>query len=111
MAVDAATVEQLVDAELVRISDPMVAALIEQWRVSPRCELRPWSYSETEYPCWLVLENKDSNVGVAYCERGFGPKCPWGLLWLTGDHLYMGDDSQWFSTIEDAVRDMIPVGR
>src|SRR5438105_2570661 len=110
MAIDAATVRRLFDAEIARISDPVITALVERWGVSPRCEMRPWSYGNVDYPCWLVLEDKASNVGVGYCEYGFGPKCPWGLLWLTGTHLYMGDDSQWFPTLEQAVRDMTPVG-
>ena len=107
MAASAGAVQQLFDAEVGRISDPTISALIQQWRVSPRCELRPWSYDQVDYPCWLVLEDKDSNVGIAYCEHGFGPKCPWGLLWLTGDYRHMGDDSAWFPTLERAVRDMI----
>ena len=110
MAISAATVQQLFDAEVKQISDPKVAALIQQWRISPRCELRPWSYADADYPCWLVLEDKHSNVGVGFCEHGFGPKCPWGLLWLTGNHRHMGDDSAWFSSLEEAVQNMIPVG-
>jgi len=77
--------------------------------VSTRCERRLWSYDDSEYPCWIVLEDKVSNVGVAYCEHGFGPKAPWGLLGLTDNHLHMGDDSAWFPSLEQAVRDMMPV--
>jgi hypothetical protein len=106
MALDASAVSALVDAELSGITDPAVAALIQQLRIPPRVEARPWDYSGPgQYPCWFVLEDRDVNIGVAYCEHGFGPKAPWGLLWLTGRHQSMGDDSGWFISLENAVRD------
>ncbi|CAG0933531.1 hypothetical protein TFLX_03094 [Thermoflexales bacterium] len=55
------------------------------------------------YPCWIVLEHKESNTGIAYCDYGFGPKDPWGLVFLSGDS--MGMDSGWFSSLEDAFRE------
>jgi hypothetical protein len=111
MAIDAANIQRLFDEQVARIVDPTVSALVQRWRVAPRCELRLWSYAAVNLPCWLVLEDKELNVGVAYCEHGFGPKCPWGLLRLTGHRVHMGDDSQWFPTLEQAVRDMVPVRR
>ena len=56
------------------------------------------------YPCWIVLEHRASNTGIAYCAYGFGPGDPWGLLFLGGPHLSMGMDSAWFVTLEDAFR-------
>jgi hypothetical protein len=49
------------------------------------------------YPCWIVLEHAPSNTAIAYCAEGFGPGCPWGLLFLEGEHLSMGMDSGWFT--------------
>jgi hypothetical protein len=36
--------------------------------------------------------------------REFGPRDPWGLLFIAGRHLSMGMDSGWFISLEDAVR-------
>jgi len=54
--------------------------------------------------CWTVLEHQPSGTGIAYCEEGFGPDFPWGLVFLSGPHMSMGMDSAWFASLEDAVR-------
>jgi hypothetical protein len=66
----------------------------------------PWDHGEPgdTYSCWSVLEHHASNTAIAYCEQGFGPTYPWGLLFIR-DHLSMGMDSQWFTSLEDAVRE------
>jgi hypothetical protein len=89
--IDAQAVEALVDAELGRVGDVTVRTLIQSARVPVRCELRPWDYGEPgqTFPCWIVLEAGE--VAVAYCDQGFGPKSPWGLLWVRGAQLNMGD--------------------
>jgi hypothetical protein len=91
--VDAAAVEALVDAELARIGLPALLARARELRVPARQEARPWDYGPPdEYTCWIVLEHAASNTGIGYCPEGFGPRCPWGLLWLSG-HTNMGMDS------------------
>lgn len=102
----ASAVDALVDAQLAAIADPAVLGLVERLRIVPRQEVRPWDYGEPhEYPCWIVLEHRSSDTAIAYCAHGFGPRAPWGLLFLTR-HLSMGMDSAWFSSLEDAVRDI-----
>jgi hypothetical protein len=100
-------VASLVDAEVSRIVEADLRRMIEQLRIPPRLEERPWAYGSVgaTFPCWLILEHRESDTGVAYSEFGFGPRCPWGLLWLTGTRLGMGDDSGWFATLGAAVRD------
>ena len=107
MAISVSEVAALVEAQVAGVADPKAIALIRSLLVRPRCELRPWDYGApgTEYPCWIVAEHVASQTGIAYCEQGFGPRCPWGLLWLSGEHLSMGMDCSWFSSLEDAVRD------
>jgi hypothetical protein len=59
-----------------------------------------------QYPCWSVLEDDASRIGIAYCESGFGPGQPWGLVWLGGveqTSMSMGMDSGRYSTFLDAV--------
>jgi hypothetical protein len=107
MALTSEEISALVEAQLARVSQPKSAALIRSLLVSPRCELRPWDYGDPDekYPCWILAEHVPSATGFAYCEQGFGPRSPWGLLWISGEHLNMGMDSSWFESLEDAVRD------
>lgn len=93
--------------ELTRIRDARMVAAITPLLVSPRCEERKWDYGPRglAYPCWIVLEHRPSNTGIAYCAEGFGPHSPWGLLRLRGEDFSMGMDSAWFATLEDAFRE------
>lgn len=63
---------------------------------------RDWDYGDERYTCWVVLEHPTANVCIAYCEHGFGPRLPWGLLAISGNQS-MGMDSEWFETLEEAV--------
>lgn len=107
MALDASKVSALVEEQLARVADPQAVGLIRGLLVPPRCELRPWDYGAPgeKYPCWIVAEHRQSSTGIVYCEHGFGPKCPWGLLWISGEHLSMGMDSGWYDSLADAVRE------
>src|SRR5262245_52115164 len=100
----AADISEIVRTELDRITEERVRHAIAGLLVTPRCEDRPWNYgaADATFPCWIVLEHLESDTGIAFCEEGFGPRSPWGLLFLSGDHLSMGDDSGWFRTLEDA---------
>jgi len=104
---DKERVQQKVDAELLRIVDPVVLDALKPLLVTSRCELRDWNYGEPgqRFPCWIVLDHVPSNTCIAYCEHGFGPSSPWGLLCITGEHLSIGMDCEWFSNLEDAFRD------
>ena len=69
-----------------------------------------WDYGEPNetYPCWMVVgEPNVQNVGVIYCDHGFGPRKPWGLVWLKETTPSMGMDSGWFSTVREAVADIL----
>src|SRR5581483_10325952 len=107
MSLGAEDIKALVETEIDRASSPHAAELMRKLLVPPRCELRPWAYSVpvVQHPCWIVAEHQRSQTAVAYCEYGFGPRTPWGLLWIAGDHLTMGDDSGWFTSFEEAVMD------
>jgi hypothetical protein len=107
MALTASDVSVLVEAELARVTSPQAASLIRGLLVPPRCEHRAWDYGEpgTEYPCWIVAEHPASNTAFAYCEQGFGPNSPWGLLWISGEHLSIGMDCSWYESLEEIVRE------
>jgi hypothetical protein len=107
----ASKVSELVEKELAQISSQNLVALIRRLLVPPRCEPRPWDYGAPDetYPCWIVGEHSPSNTAFAYCESGFGPRCPWGLLGISGEYLNMGMDSSWYTSLEDVVRDSCAV--
>jgi hypothetical protein len=95
----AASVTALLERELSEFADGRVANHIGSLLITPRWEMRGWDYGQPgdEFPCWLVLEHPASNTAIAYCEHGFGPTMPWGLLSLSGaTHMSMGMDSGWF---------------
>jgi hypothetical protein len=100
-------IEKLVASEVLRVGQPELAERIKKMLVPVRCETREWDYGEPGkgYPCWIVAEHPDSNTAFAYCEHGFGPGYPWGLLSIAGQHMSMGMDCGWFVSLEEAFRD------
>jgi hypothetical protein len=104
---DKLTVTTLVVEQLSRIGDSLLAARIQELLVEPNPVSRAWHYGapREKFICWTVLEHRPSNTGIAYCEQGFGPTYPWGLVFLSGLYTSIGMDSAWFSSLEEAFRD------
>lgn len=100
-------IEQLVDTELARVRDVAVLPLVQKLRVKPYPVERGWDYGSAgeTYICWTVLEHRESNTGIAYCEHGFGPENPWGLVFLAGLHMGIGMGSGWFPRLEIAIKE------
>ena len=110
MILTAKDIESKVEAEIERSKSPNHANLMRRLLVSPRCEIRPWDYGPVDsYPCWVVGEHPSTNTAFVYCDQGFGPKHPWGLLNLSGKYSSMGMDSGWFAFLEDAVLAHVPL--
>jgi hypothetical protein len=99
----------LVERDLSLLSDGRVMAHIRSLLVPAKRVLRSWNYGidGEQYPCWTVLEHPASNTGIAYCENGFGPGSPWGLVFLEGNEAQMsiGMDASWFTTFLQAYFD------
>jgi hypothetical protein len=94
-----------IEEELAALNDCRVITHIRGLMVAPEPQMRAWDYGKADeaYPCWLVLAQKCQNTGIAYCESGFGPRTPWGLLFLEGtEHMSMGMDCGWFARFLDA---------
>ena len=106
MSVTASDLKTLIESELAAVSDPRVIQQIRKLLVEPYVELRNWDYGEPgqQYPCWIVFRDMQSRTEIAYCEYGFGPRCPWGLVSSADEeqHRSMGMDSGWFTTFLDA---------
>ena len=105
--IDAAKVVELVESELAKITDPKLSSRIRELRVSPYPVERAWDYGapDQHYTCWTVVEHHETNTGIAYCELGFRPKCPWGLVSLSGPYMSIGMDCGRFPTLDTAFRD------
>ena len=96
-----------IESAIAKIVQSELVELIRNLRVSVRCEPREWDYGidQQTWPCWIFAEYPESNTAFAYCEQGFGPRNPWGLLAISGEFMSMGMDCGWFSSIEDLFRD------
>jgi hypothetical protein len=107
MDINAVTLKRLVAAELSKLGNAQVENYVRGVLSEPTPAFRDWDYGERgqQFTCWTVLEHPASNSSIAYCEEGFGPTHPWGLLFLTGEHMSMGMDSGWFRTFTEAFFD------
>jgi hypothetical protein len=111
---NAETLAALIERELEAISDPRVVAHARELLVEPRPIPRDWDYGEPgqQYVCWTVVDDSRlSGVSIAYCEEGFGPAMPWGLVWDNEDNGTgrgsIGQDSGWFPTLREAIYDSV----
>jgi hypothetical protein len=105
MTISADQLKALVDRELSAIHDERVKIHIRNLLVEPYPVTRGWDYGapDESYPCWSVLEHNKSNTSIAYCESGFGPRSPWGLVFLSNpSHMSIGMDSGWYISFLDA---------
>jgi hypothetical protein len=111
MAVDPETLKSRVERELECIRDARVLRHIRELLVEPEVVFRAWDYGEPgeKFPCWAVLKHTRSETGIAYCEYGFGPRNPWGLVSLEASENRgsMGMDSEWFTCFLDAYFDSV----
>ena len=104
MAITPQKISALIDREVAQLSEQRVVNHIRSLLVQPAVVTREWDYGKQPiyYPCWSVLEHPKSNTGIAYCEYGFGPRSPWGLVFLAGSHMSIGMDSGWFTHFLEA---------
>jgi len=102
MAMNTDILKALVESELARMADARVRSHIRSLLTEPKPALRDWDYGEKgqQYVCWIVMEDPAVKTGIAYCESGFGPAAPWGLIGLEDSS--MGMDSSWYTTFLQA---------
>jgi hypothetical protein len=111
MAMSQEKIVAQLERELASVSDPALRAKVEGLLVEPTLLRCSWDYGaqgET-FSCWKVAESADQPVGVFHCENGFGPECPWGLMWLNETLPSMGPDSGWFPTFCEAAADILDI--
>jgi hypothetical protein len=109
MSLTTRVLEALIESELARVSDARVVQHIRGMLVEPHIVPLNWDYGEPgqQYSCWFVLQDPQSGGEIAYCEYGFGPRCPRGLVSSADEEhrRHMGMDSGWFTTFLDAFFD------
>ena len=100
-------IADLTQSELTKITNSDLVGRIQELLVTPYPVQRYWDYGKPgeAFDCWIILEHRPSNTGIAYCEKGFGPAYPWGLIFLTGEHMSIGMDSAWHLSLEWAMRE------
>ena len=105
MAITAETLKALIETEVERTSDSRVVAHIQGLLVEPHLVLHDWDDGEPgqQYPCWMVLVDPKTGTKIAYCEYGFGPACPWGLVGpVARPRPSIGMDCAWYTRLLDA---------
>ena len=105
MDAERARVRSLVVSQVDRIKDRGTREQLQECLAEPRPQTLQWAYGgglET-YQCWVVAGFAPSGSGIGYSEQGFGPRTPWGLIWL--DREDCGQDCSWFTTLHEAYLD------
>jgi hypothetical protein len=98
-------VKQIVGEQVAGIVDPQLRDAAARALIEPTLRDVPWDYGEEgeAFACWIIADLRPSHAYVvAYCDRGFGPEEPFGII--DADLSSMGMDSQWFKTLEGGLR-------
>lgn len=100
-----------IETELKTIDDAIVLAFIEARLVEPHVVMRDWDYGAPgqQYPCWTIFEDHGRDLALVYCDEGFGPQTPWGMVWIgkSGRPPSMGMDTGWHPTFVEAFLDSL----
>ena len=98
---DELEIQYLIKSELAKIADPRTAAL-NAVLTPPLLLSLKWGYGNPgeQYRCWLVGLSPNGSDRLVYCEKGFGPSYPWGIVGIADD--WMGMDCQWHVGLEHA---------
>jgi len=107
---DAHDIPRLVAEQLALVRRPERRRALESLLVEPREEWREWDYGEPGegFAYWVVGEALEQGIVLAYCEHGFGPQFPWGILFVDApgqvspEPHTLGMDAQWNWYLEEA---------
>jgi hypothetical protein len=104
------SIKNLVQEQIEKINKPIIKAGLIKYLVEPTSHIRDWDYSTKgeSFVCWTVAVDNSSDTSIVYCENGFGPKNPWGLVFTS--KLYFGMDSGWFDNLEDCYLESFDAG-
>ena len=96
-------VKELVQSELAQINNRPLKEGLQTLLVTPTLQMRKWDYSPTNevLACWIVVDFRERDMGLAYSELGHGARGDhWGIVLLSANNF--GRDDSWFIRLEDA---------
>ena len=106
MSSEPSQLDRLIESELLQLSDEDVASRIRLLLVTPIEHQRNWDYGvkDESFQCFTVLQDAVSNTAIVFCSQGFGPRSPWGLVFMRNEVTppSIGMDSQWYTTFLQA---------
>ena len=110
MSTSPAGVAALIDSELSVLTDDKAKQAILRGLVDLSPITLDWDYGNSgqQFEGWVVFDHEaESDTLIVYCEHGFGPASPWGLVFATPHQgrRSMGMDSGWFRSFMDAFWD------
>lgn len=105
-----ANIAALIASELSVLTDDNVKQAVLHGLVDPRPITLDWDYGTPgqRFEGWVVFDHEaESDTLIVYCEHGFGPLSPWGLVFATPHQgsWSMGMDSGWFRSFMEAFWD------
>lgn len=105
MSLASDSISRLVQEELASIQDPVVREGLIRILIPPERHVRNWDYGwpGERFACWTLAVHGQSERSLVYCERGFGPNAPWGLVHAT--NLWFGNESNWYRSLRDCFLD------
>ncbi|WP_087119388.1 hypothetical protein [Brevundimonas sp. SH203] len=110
MPISSADVAVLINRELSVLADDQAKQAVLRGLIDPRPVALDWEYGNPgqQFEGWVVFDHEaESDTFIVYCEHGFGPASPWGLVFAIAHQgrRSMGMDSGWFRSFMDAFRD------
>lgn len=100
-----ADVVALVRDDMRALHDARVVEHVTSLLVAPPRPLRlawPYGAAGEEFEGFLVLDHPRSGTGIVYCQQGFGPANPWGLVFTDRGPLSTGMSDGWYARFLDA---------
>lgn len=102
MTISQQEVNSLINNEIESIDDPLIVSALRPILIEPEIREMDWNYGPEgqKYACWVVARDQTSDTEIVYCEDGFGPETPFGLVGISYND--MGMDSGWFASLVEA---------
>jgi hypothetical protein len=95
-------IQRLVDAELSIVVELSRREALRATVIHPKAVRLKWNYGKPgqQFQCWVAARSENSQQYIVYCDQGFGPAYPWGIVGASEDS--MGMDGQWHIGLEHA---------
>jgi hypothetical protein len=105
---DQAALQKLLAIEKKCFKNACALKHFSELEVEPEIGKLQWDYGNEVFECFIVFKDIHTDTGIVYSEFGFGPKNPWGLVFLSKMH--SGMDSGWFSSLFECFMDTMAAG-